>query len=99
MTSQLDQNTANAKAFYDLMFNLSRPADAIAQYVEAEYRQHNPGVGDGKRAIAQDDYVFCTATSSATAPTTTRVSTSFASTPTARSSSTGMSSGRPPTRQ
>jgi predicted SnoaL-like aldol condensation-catalyzing enzyme len=46
-----DENTKNAKAFYDLMFNECRPAEAIQRYAGAEYRQHNPGVGDGKQAF------------------------------------------------
>lgn len=45
------QNTANAKAFYDLMFNQCQPREAIARYVGAEYIQHNPHVGDGKAAF------------------------------------------------
>ena len=44
-------NTANAIAFYDLMFNRCRPAEAIERYAGAEYTQHNPGVGDGKEAF------------------------------------------------
>ncbi|MFP5319201.1 MAG: nuclear transport factor 2 family protein [Acidimicrobiia bacterium] len=46
-------NTANAKAFYDLMFNQCRPREAIEQYAGAEYRQHNPHVGDGKDAFVE----------------------------------------------
>jgi predicted SnoaL-like aldol condensation-catalyzing enzyme len=46
-----DQNKQNAQAFYALMFNECRPAEAIARYVGDEYRQHNPGVGDGKQAL------------------------------------------------
>ena len=38
-------------AFYELMFNDCRPRDAIERYAGAEYRQHNPHVGDGKEAF------------------------------------------------
>jgi predicted SnoaL-like aldol condensation-catalyzing enzyme len=51
MTQRPERNKRNAQAFYDLMFNQSRPADAIEAYVGAEYIQHNPGVGDGKQAF------------------------------------------------
>ena len=51
MSDQLQENKSNAIAFYDLMFNLSRPADAIDQYVGDTYIQHNPHVGDGKQAF------------------------------------------------
>jgi len=46
-------NTANAKAFYDLMFNQCEPRAAIERYTGGEYRQHNPGVGDGKAAFVE----------------------------------------------
>lgn len=51
MTSDLDRNKANVQAFYDLMFNECRAAEAIDQYVGATYIQHNPHVGDGKQAF------------------------------------------------
>ena len=51
MTTRQDTNKANAKAFYDLMFNQCEPGRAIEEYVGAEYIQHNPEVGDGKEAF------------------------------------------------
>ena len=47
----LERNKANAVAFYDLMFNENRPAEAIERFAGAEYRQHNPHVADGKQAF------------------------------------------------
>ncbi len=51
MSSDLDRNKTNVMAFYDLMFNQCRPAEAIAQYAGDDYIQHNPHVGDGKQAF------------------------------------------------
>jgi predicted SnoaL-like aldol condensation-catalyzing enzyme len=47
----LERNKRNVLAFYDLMFNQCRPADAIEQYAGATYIQHNPHVPDGKQAF------------------------------------------------
>src|SRR3954447_10852420 len=49
----LDTNKENVKAFYDLMFNECRPAEAIERYAGDVYIQHNPHVGDGKQAFIE----------------------------------------------
>ena len=48
-----DRNKEAAMAFYDLMFNQSRPAEAIERYAGAHYMQHNPHVADGKQAFIE----------------------------------------------
>lgn len=53
MNDQLEQNKRNATAFYDLMFNQCKPAEAIEKYVGDVYIQHNPGVADGKQAFIE----------------------------------------------
>ncbi len=44
-------NKEAAMAFYDLMFNQSRPAEAIDRYAGSDYIQHDPHVADGKQAF------------------------------------------------
>jgi predicted SnoaL-like aldol condensation-catalyzing enzyme len=51
MDDRLERNKQNAQAFYDLMFNKCRPAEAIERFAGAQYIQHNPGVADGKQAF------------------------------------------------
>jgi predicted SnoaL-like aldol condensation-catalyzing enzyme len=51
MDERLERNRRAAMAFYDLMFNLGRPREAIERYAGAVYIQHNPTVADGKQAF------------------------------------------------
>ncbi|HEV7572081.1 MAG TPA: nuclear transport factor 2 family protein [Thermoanaerobaculia bacterium] len=51
MPTDLARNKQTVTAFYDLMFNQCRPAEAITLYTGDTYIQHNPDVGDGKQAF------------------------------------------------
>ena len=48
-----ETNKQSAMGFYDLMFNQSRPREAMERYAGDEYIQHNPHVGDGKDAFVE----------------------------------------------
>lgn len=50
MNQNLQANKQNAIAFYRNAY-LGDPAKAVADYVGAEYIQHNPVVADGKQAF------------------------------------------------
>ena len=54
MSTDLERNKENVKAFYDLMFNQCRPREALERYAGDEYRQHNTHVADGKEAFIED---------------------------------------------
>jgi predicted SnoaL-like aldol condensation-catalyzing enzyme len=47
----LERNKANVIAFYELMFNECRPAEAVERFVGDEYIQHNPHVATGKEGL------------------------------------------------
>jgi len=48
-----EHNKKAAMAFYDLMFNQNRPAEAIERYAGDQYTQHNPHVADGTQAFVE----------------------------------------------
>ena len=48
---RIERNKTNVAAFYDLMFNRCRPAEAMERFAGDVYIQHNPHVGDGKQAF------------------------------------------------
>jgi len=47
----LQRNKEAVVAFYEMMFNDCRPAEAIRLYAGDSYIQHNPHVADGKEAF------------------------------------------------
>ncbi len=49
MLNSITRNKRDVMAFYDLMFNRCKPAEAIERYAGAAYTQHNSHVADGKQ--------------------------------------------------
>jgi len=49
--SDPEANKRNVVAFYEMMFNDCKPAQAIAQFAGDVYIQHNTHVADGKQAF------------------------------------------------
>jgi predicted SnoaL-like aldol condensation-catalyzing enzyme len=46
-----EQNKTSVREFYDLAFNQREPEAAVAKYLGATYRQHNPMAGDGPEPL------------------------------------------------
>lgn len=47
----LERNKANVIAFYEMMFNACKLAEAVERFVGDEYIQHNPHVATGKEGF------------------------------------------------
>jgi len=49
--NNLSLNKRLAKECLDMIFNQHKPAQAVAQYIGANYRQHNPNAPDGPQGV------------------------------------------------
>ncbi len=52
MSEKLNQNKENAISFYKMAYD-GNPKRAVELFVDAEYIQHNPLVGDGKEPFIE----------------------------------------------
>ena len=53
MDDRLQRNKQTVIAFYDLIFNACRPAEALERYAGAAYTQHNRMVANGRQAFIE----------------------------------------------
>lgn len=51
--TDLEVMKRNVIAFYEMMFNESRPREAIERYAGEEYIQHNPHVANGRQGFIE----------------------------------------------
>lgn len=47
MNDQLETNKRTIREWNELAINQRKPEEAVAKYIGPNYRQHNPGAGDG----------------------------------------------------
>jgi len=47
MNNQLEENKRIVRAWHELAIDQRKPEEAVAKYLGPNYRQHNPGAGDG----------------------------------------------------
>ncbi len=47
MNDRLEENKRIISEWNDLAINQRKPEEAVAKYLGSNYRQHNPGAGDG----------------------------------------------------
>ena len=51
--SDIERNKETVTSFYDLMFNQSKPREAIERFAGETYTQHNPMVADGRESFIE----------------------------------------------